>query len=106
MEKHFPPLTFEGKEDGLEVRMDFAQVSFTEWEEPVRFEQVKSASTEERLFKKYLDLQLEGGGLFKGKRSICLSKLRDADGMLNAFGNYLGRHRSMEEHRKQSQQAA
>ena len=106
VEKHFPPLTFEGKEDGLEVRMDFAQVSCTEWDEPVRFEQVKSASTEERMFKKYLDLQLEGGGLFKGKRSICLSKLRDADGMLGAFGHYLGRHRTMVEHRKRAQQAA
>lgn len=100
VEKHFPPLTFEGKEAGLEVRLDFAQVSCTEWEEPVRFEHVKSATTEERLFKKYLDLQLEGGGLFKGKRSICLSKLQDGDGMLGAFGHYFGRHKTMEEHHK------
>ncbi|WNG50367.1 M48 family metalloprotease [Archangium minus] len=106
VEKHFPPLTFEGKEAGLEVHLDFAQVSYTEWEEPVRFEQVKSASTAERLFKKYLDLELQGGGVFKGKRSICLSKLRDADGLLSAFGNYLGRHKTMEEHRASSRQAA
>ncbi|HYO70340.1 MAG TPA: M48 family metallopeptidase [Archangium sp.] len=106
VEKHFPPLTFQGKEAGLEVRLDYAQVSCTEWEEPVRLEQVKSASTEDRMFKKYLDLQLEGGGLFKGKRSICLSKLQDPDGMLGAFGHYLGRHRTMEEHRKSAQQAA
>jgi Zn-dependent protease with chaperone function len=106
VEKYFPPLTFAGKEDGLEVRLDFAQVSCTEWEEPVPLGQVKSASTEDRLFKKYLDLQLEGGGLFKGKRSICLSKLQDADGLLRAFENYLGRHRTMEEHRKSAQQAA
>jgi Zn-dependent protease with chaperone function len=106
VEKHFPPLTFQGKEDKLEVRLDYAQVSCTEWEEPVRLEQVKSASTEDRMFKKYLDLQLEGGGLFKGKRSICLSKLQDGDGMLRAFGHYLGRHRTMEEHRKDAQQAA
>ncbi|AKJ05652.1 Zn-dependent protease with chaperone function [Archangium gephyra] len=106
VEKHFPPLTFQGKEDTLEVRLDYAQVSCTEWEEPVRLEQVKSATTEERLFKKYLDLQLEGGGLFKGKRSICLSKLQNGDGMLQAFGHYLGRHRTMEEHRKNAQQAA
>ncbi|HEX5751402.1 MAG TPA: M48 family metallopeptidase [Archangium sp.] len=106
VEKHFPPLTFQGKEEKLEVRLDYAQVSCTEWEEPVRLEQVKTATTEERLFKKYLDLQLEGGGLFKGKRSICLSKLQDPDGMLNAFGHYLGRHRTMEAHRKSTQQAA
>jgi hypothetical protein len=106
VEKYFPPLTFPGKEEGLEVRLDFAQVSCTEWEAPVRLEHVQSASTEERLFKKYLDLQLTGGGLFKGKRSICLSKLQDADGLLNAFGQYLGRHRTMEEHRTRSQQAA
>jgi Zn-dependent protease with chaperone function len=106
VEKYFPPLTFEGKEAGLRVSLDFAQVSCTEWEEPLRFEHVQSASTEERLFKKYLDLQLTGGGLFKGKRSICLSKLQDADGLLNAFGQYLGRHKTMEAHRAQSQQAA
>ncbi|ATB40910.1 peptidase M48 [Cystobacter fuscus] len=106
VEKHFPPLTFAGKEAGLEVHLDFAQVNSTEWEQPVRLEQVKSATTEERLFKKYLDLQLKEGGLFKGKRSICLSKLQDADGMLQAFGQYLGRHRAMEEHQAQSQQAA
>ncbi|WP_257453725.1 M48 family metallopeptidase [Archangium lipolyticum] len=106
VEKHFPPLTFEGKEAGLEVRLDYAQVSCTEWDEPIRLEQVKSATTDERLFKKYLDLQLEGGGLFKGKRSICLSKLRDADGMVRAFGHYLGRHKTMEEHRASSRQAA
>jgi Zn-dependent protease with chaperone function len=99
VEKHFPPLTFQGKEPSLEVRLDFAQVSCTEWEEPVPFAEVKSASTEDRLFKKYLDLQLTGGGLLKGKRSICLSKLQDADGMLRAFGHYLGRHKTMEEHR-------
>jgi hypothetical protein len=106
VEKHFPPLTFEGKEAGLEVLLDFAQVSCTEWEEPVRLEQVKSATSAERLFKKYLDLKIEGGGLFKGTRSICLSKLQNGDEMLQAFGHYLGRHRAMEQHRKRSQQAA
>jgi Zn-dependent protease with chaperone function len=106
VEKHFPSLTFEGKEAGLEVGLDYAQVSCTEWEEPVRLAQVKSASTAERLFKKYLDLQVHGGGLFKGTRSICLSKLQNGDGLLQAFGAYLGRHRAMEEHRKNSQQAA
>jgi Zn-dependent protease with chaperone function len=106
VEKHFPPLAFTGKEAGLEVHLDFAQVSCTEWEEPIRLEQVKSASTEERLFKKYLDLQLKEGGLFKGKRSICLSKLQDADGMLQAFGHYFGRHKTMEEHRASARQAA
>jgi len=107
VEKHFPPLTFAGKEDKLEVRLDFAQVSCTEWEEgSIRLEQVKSATTEERMFKKYLDLQLKDGGMFKGKRSICLSKLRDADGMLRAFGQYFGRHKAMEEYREQSRQAA
>lgn len=25
VEKHFPPLVFAGKEDGLEVRLDYAQ---------------------------------------------------------------------------------
>ncbi|MET0403784.1 MAG: M48 family metalloprotease, partial [Cystobacter sp.] len=74
VEKHFPPLAFEGKEAGLEVHLDFAQVSCSEWERPVRLEEVKAASTAERMFKKYLDLQLKEGGLFKGKRSICLSK--------------------------------
>jgi Zn-dependent protease with chaperone function len=104
VEKHFPPLTFPGQKEGLEVRLDFAQVSCTEWNEPVRLEQVKSASTQGRMFKKYLDLQLKGGSLFSGKRSICLSKLQDADGLLHAFGHYLGRHQAMEDHRVRAQQ--
>jgi Zn-dependent protease with chaperone function len=106
VEKHFPPLTFAGKEDKLEVRLDYAQVSCTEWEEPMGLGQVKSASTEERLFKKYLDLTLKDGGLFNGKRSICLSKLQDGDGMLRAFGQYFGRHKAMEDYREQSRKAA
>ena len=106
VEKHFPSLAFEGKEDGLEVRLDHAQVSCTDWEEPVRLEQVNAASTEERLFKKYLDLQLKDAGLFQGKRSICLSKLQDGDGLVNAFGIYLGRHRTMEEHQARVREAA
>ncbi len=107
VEKHFPPVTFAGKEDKLEVRLDFAQVNCTEWEEgPIRLEQVQSASTDERMFKKYLDLQLKDGGMFKGKRSICLSKLQDGDGMLRAFGQYFGRHKAMEEYRAQSRKAA
>ena len=106
VEKHFPPLSFEGKEAGVEVRLDFAQVSCTEWEEPVLLAQVKSASAAERMFKKYLDLQLKDSGMFKGKRSICLSKLKDGDGMLRAFGQYLGRHRTMEEHQTRAKQAA
>ncbi|WP_309897260.1 M48 family metallopeptidase [Archangium sp.] len=107
VEKHFPPLTFAGKEDTLEVRLDFAQVSCTEWEEgTIRLEQVQEATTEERMFKKYLDLRLKDGALFKDKRSICLSKLQDADGMLRAFGQYFGRHKAMEEYREQSQKAA
>ncbi|WP_225413675.1 M48 family metallopeptidase [Stigmatella hybrida] len=104
VEKHFPPLTFEGKKAGLEVRLDFAQVSCSEWAGPVRLEQVKSASTQGSMFKKYLHLQLKEGGLFKGKRSICLSKLQDGDGLLQAFGHYLGRHRAMEAHRAQPHQ--
>ncbi|EAU67870.1 peptidase, M48 family [Stigmatella aurantiaca DW4/3-1] len=106
VEKHFPPLVFEGKVAGLEVRLDFAQVSCTEWDAPVSLEQVKTASTAGRMFKKYLDLQLKGSGMFSGKRSICLSKLKDADGLLHAFGHYLGRHRTMQEHRARPRRAA
>lgn len=102
VERHFPPLTFAGKEQGLEVRMDFAQVYCSEWEEPVRFADVKSAQTEERLFKKYLDLHC----VAIGKRSICLSKLEDADGVLNAFAHYYGRHKTMQEYRSRPAEAA
>ncbi|WP_342380505.1 M48 family metallopeptidase [Myxococcus stipitatus] len=106
VEKHFPPLEFAAKEAGHEVRLDFAEVSCAQWEEPVSLGQVKSATTAERMFKKYLDLQLEGAGLFKGKRSICLSKLEEGDAFVNAFGGYLGRHRAMEEYQARSNEAA
>jgi Zn-dependent protease with chaperone function len=106
VEAHFPPLTFEGKEPGQEVRLDYAQVSCEEWEEPLPLGEVASAATDDRMFKKYLDLTLKGGGVFKGKRSICLSKLQDADGLLNAFAHYLGRHRAMEAHQASQQDEA
>ncbi len=51
-------------------------------------------------------MQLKDAALFKDKRSICLSKLQDPDGMLRAFGQYYGRHKAMEEYREQSRQAA
>ncbi|RKH66172.1 M48 family metallopeptidase [Corallococcus llansteffanensis] len=105
VEKHFPPKVFESKEDGYEVRMDHAQVSCTEWEQPVLFDQVATASTAERLFKKYLDLDVIGEGRFTRRRSICLSKLKDPDAVLQAFQGYLGRHRFMKAHRPDSQAA-
>ncbi|RKH73414.1 M48 family metallopeptidase [Corallococcus aberystwythensis] len=105
VEKHFPPLVFEGKEAGFEVRMDYAQVSCTEWEQPVLFDRVASAATADRMFKKYLDLQVTGEGRFKGRRALCLSKLKEPDAALQAFENYLGRHRFMKAHRSESQAA-
>ncbi|MCP3097963.1 M48 family metallopeptidase [Myxococcus sp. K15C18031901] len=105
VEKHFPPLTFEGKEPGFEARMDFAQVSYEEWEAPVHFDEVASAATAERMFKKYLDLQISGEGRSKLKRSICLSKLQDPDALLRAFERYLGRHKVMREHQANSRAA-
>ncbi|MBN8228370.1 M48 family metallopeptidase [Corallococcus macrosporus] len=105
VEKHFPPLVFEGKEAGYEVRMDYAQVSCTEWEQPVLFDQVVTPSTAERLFKKYLDLDVIDGSRSTSRRSICLSKLKDPDAVLNAFQNYLGRHRFMKAHRPESKAA-
>ncbi|RKG82897.1 M48 family metallopeptidase [Corallococcus terminator] len=106
VERHFPPLTFEGKEVGLEARLDFAQVGYSEWDEPVLLDQVTHASKEDRMFKKYLDLQVAGPGRSKQKRSICLSKLKDPDALLGAFEHYLGRCRAMKEHRARAQQAA
>ncbi|RUO94986.1 peptidase M48 [Corallococcus sp. AB018] len=105
VEKFFPALVFEGKEAGYEVRMDYAQVSCSEWEEPVEFERIASASTADRMFKKYLDLKVTGEGRFKGGRAICLSKLKEQDAVLEAFERYLGRHRFMKAHRSDSQAA-
>ena len=105
VEKHFPPLVFEGKDAGFDVQMDFAQVSYGEWEAPILFEQVASATTADRMFKKYLDLEVPGEGRFKSRRSICLSKLREPDALLQAFERYWSRHRIMKEHRAGAQAA-
>lgn len=107
VERYFPPLTFEGKEaDAPTVTLDCLQLTCTGWEEPLPLAQVASASRQERLFKKYLDLKLVGGGLFKGTRSICLSKLQDADGMVQAFEQYYGRYRQMAARREKEREAA
>ncbi|WP_171410310.1 MULTISPECIES: M48 family metallopeptidase [Myxococcus] len=105
VEKHFPPLVFEGKEAGFDVQMDYAQVRYGEWEAPILFEQIASATTADRMFKKYLDLEVPGEGRFKSRRSICLSKLREPDALLQAFERYLSRHRIMKEHRAGAQAA-
>lgn len=99
VEKYFPPLSFTGKEDAPSVAFDYEKITHGEWENPLPYEQIASAAVDERLFKKYLDLSLSGSGLFKGKRSICLSKVEDPDGVLAAFNRYYGRHRHMVEQR-------
>jgi Zn-dependent protease with chaperone function len=99
VEKHFPALTFEGKEPAQQAQLDFANIRYFEWEAPVGFDEIASASVEERMFKKYLDLKLKEGGVFKSKRSICLTKLADADGLLAAFNRYYGRHQVMLQNR-------
>jgi len=106
VERHFPPLSFEGKEAGQEAALDFAQVNCSEWEAPVLLAEVTHASTADRMFKKYLDLQVTTEGRSKEKRSLCLSKLKDPDALLRAFEHYLGRCRAMKEHQARSQQAA
>lgn len=100
VEKFFPPVSFAGKEGAPSVAFDYEKITHGEWQEgPLPYEQVSSAAVDERLFKKYLDLTLSGSGLFKGKRSICLSKVEDPDGVLAAFNRYYGRHRHMVEQR-------
>ncbi|QSQ21549.1 M48 family metallopeptidase [Pyxidicoccus parkwayensis] len=106
VEKYFPPVTFPGKEDGLSVDLSYSEVHCTEWDRSLRLEEVKTATKAERLFKKYLDLQVLGTGPFAKKYSICLSKLQDPDALLEAFARYLGRHRAADEHQKSSQNAA
>ncbi|MHA7628939.1 M48 family metallopeptidase [Corallococcus sp. M7] len=105
VEKFFPALVFEGKEAGYEVQMDYAQVRCSEWEQPIEFERIANATTSERLFKKYLDLEVTGEGRFLGRHSICLSKVQDPDAVLGAFQRYLGRNRLMKDHRLSSQAA-
>jgi Zn-dependent protease with chaperone function len=99
VEKHFPALTFAGKEAGTQVELDFKKVSCAGWDEPLAFADLKEAKVEERMFKKYLDLRMMGGGLFGGTRSICLSKLEQPDALLEAFNRYYGRHLTMVKHR-------
>ncbi len=102
VEKYFPPRNFAGKKPGYEVQMDFAQLSAPHWEAPVTFAEVGSASTNERVFKKYLDLLLLSGDVANCKRAICLNDLADPDGFLKAFELYYGRRKFMEQHRAES----
>jgi Zn-dependent protease with chaperone function len=92
VERHFPPVSFEGE---VSASMNFAELRYSEWERPIRFADIASASVDERMFKKYLDLKLHDASLFKGKYSVCLSKLADGDSLLACFGRYYGRHQMM-----------
>jgi hypothetical protein len=99
VEKHFPPLTFASKPEGAEVALDYAGLAASDWEAKVAFEQVKSAKLEERMFKKYLDLKLKDGGMWGGKRSVCLTKLEQPDALIEAFNRYYARHQVMMQHK-------
>ncbi|MCY0997607.1 M48 family metallopeptidase [Myxococcus sp. MISCRS1] len=106
VERYFPPMTFEAKEEGHEVRLSFAEVYCEEWAAPVHLDEVTTATTEDRMFKKYLDLLLNGTGATQGKVSICLNKLKDSEALLAAFGHYLGRHRASKDHQQSAERDA
>jgi Zn-dependent protease with chaperone function len=96
VEKYFPPVCITAA-GGRELRMDFASVAWSDWDGPVRFEQIASATVIDRFYLwKHLELQLKEGPLFKRKRSIPLGKLgNDATTFLDAFARYKGRHEAM-----------
>jgi Zn-dependent protease with chaperone function len=102
--KHFPTLSFAGKEAGAHASLTYSHVGYFEWDGPVRFADIAGAAVDERMFKKYLDIKLNDGGRFGGatKKSICLSKLADGDSLVACFGRYYGRHQMMRQHHSQN----
>jgi Zn-dependent protease with chaperone function len=89
VERFFPAQTFAGKEQHPAVQLDHAKVAQADWE--LALADVKELAVETRLFKKYLDLKLRDGGLFGGKRSICLDQVANADELVDAVARYHGR---------------
>lgn len=101
VEKYFPAISLSDKEGQPALHVNYETMHSTEWDAPLPFAEVVSASIEERMFRKFLDLKLKKGGLFKGKLSVPLSKLQDADGAVEVFNRYYGRHQIMTTRRAQ-----
>ncbi|HEX5660230.1 MAG TPA: M48 family metallopeptidase [Polyangiales bacterium] len=98
VERFFPAQTFAGKEQHPAVVLDFAKLAHAEWE--LSLADVRELAIEKRLFKRYLDLKLHNGGLFGGKRSICLDRIVNPDELVEAIARYHGRHEAA--HAKQA----
>ena len=108
VENYFPPRTFAGRKAGYEVRMDFAQVCAPEWEGPVAFGDMESASPRETILTgtTYLDVVIDSGGASRSKRSICVSKLADPDEFLAEFDLYYERCKAMKKQREEAASSA
>ncbi|HEY6877891.1 MAG TPA: M48 family metallopeptidase [Polyangiales bacterium] len=91
VERFFPTLTFEGKEQHPSVELSYERITYAEWESPLPLAEVASLAVEERLFVRYLDLKLKNAGLFGGKRSLRLGQIADPDALLEAVSRYVGR---------------
>jgi Zn-dependent protease with chaperone function len=91
VERFFPAATFAGKEQHPSVQLNYEEVVHPAWEQPLALREVASLAIEKRMFKRYLDLKLKNGGVFGGKRSICLDQIANADELVQAIARYHGR---------------
>lgn len=103
VERFFPLEVFrqKGKNEGEgeDTQVDCVGVTSPDVEGLLSFDDVESAAVNERLLKRYLDVKLKDGRE-KKKQSICLSKLQDPDGFLQAFERYLQRHNASVSYRQ------
>lgn len=91
--KHFPGVEFTNKK-GNKLIIDYRHVHFSEWVEPIRFDEIAKCTGSESLGKKYLRIDYMRLGK-QAHEKFCISGFSSStDQILNDFKIYYSRHLS------------
>jgi Zn-dependent protease with chaperone function len=105
VEKHFPAQTLSTKKSDATLDVDFARVSFSEWEAPVSYSAVTAWNARESWGRKILTLTLNTPA--RKKAEIPLHRFADADGVVALVHRYASRHAVMTQYQaEQSRRSA
>jgi hypothetical protein len=93
VERFFPPLTLQGKQEGVAVSVDCVQLRYSEWDAPAVWADVTKIEAKDEAFRgKMVTFHVQVPGNGSQKLKLPLSKLADNDKAVTAVINrYYGR---------------
>ena len=94
VEKHFPPVNILSKSGDSKIMFDYEKITYSEWNEPVYYSNIKDSEMTESMMKKYIVLKLEKDSTtHKGKAKFCISKMKEEPNkIIDTFNLYYIRH--------------